>query len=359
MTEIRVPKKIMSGYLSERECRPVRITVYERLGSGWHGTGYRISYVVKGRKQEKQVILRTLRPEGFSHDFPSDRAKVFILQHELAKNIDHHIRSLDVGGYAANGRLISIGDAKEFFQIVEVAEGAPYVDDLSRILRTGKLQAPDKRRAKMLSDYLVRLHAKRFNGSAESSLSIRRRHSRDALGHGEMMMGVIDTYPRKKWIKDKELTDLICLAARFRERIKDVPFIPRRMHGDFHPANIMFKGGEFAVLDASREEFGDPADDVTTLALNYIWFAVRHTGAFRGPFKELFDIFWDNYISRTKDHLITRTAGLYFAFRGVVVIHPHFYKDQSDKVRNKMLRFVKSVLAADRFKPSKINDYLR
>ena len=35
------------------------------------------------------------------------------------------------------------------------------------------------------------------------------------------------------------------------------------MHGDFHPWNLLFREGvEFSVLDRSRGEWGEPADDV-------------------------------------------------------------------------------------------------
>jgi len=359
MTEIKIPKDLMQRYLQDKEKAPVSILTYERLGSGWHGTGYRIKYDVGGKT--KDVILRTLKPVDFSHDYASDRAKVFILQHELSGAIPKHITSIDVGGYAnaGGGELFSLGKAKEFFQIVEVAEGEPYVKDFSRILKDGRIDENDRKKAKMLSDYLVDLHDKKFEGPKEASDSIRRRHSRDAIGHGEMMLGVIDTYPKNKWISDGQLTDLICQAARFREKVKDIPFIPRRMHGDFHPANVMFKGLDFQVLDASREMYGDPADDVTTMALNYIWFAVMQRGKFDGSFSELFKVYWDNYFSRTKDKLVPRTAALYFAFRCVVVVHPVFYKDQNNNVRKKMIRFASNVLSDDHFKPSKINDYLR
>ncbi|MFC1559841.1 hypothetical protein ACFLZ2_02950 [Candidatus Margulisiibacteriota bacterium] len=357
MTEIKVPKEIMQKYLEEREGSDLSIVSYERLGSGWHGTGYRIKYDING--EIKDVILRTLRPVGFSHEYPSDRAKVFILQHEISNSIPKHIKSIDVGGYAENGELISLGKAKEFFQIVEVAEGATYVNDFTRILMSGKLEEGDRKKAELLSNYLVKLHAKKFEGLKEMAESIKRRHSRDAIGHGEMMMGVIDTYPKKSGLNAKELTELVCKAVKFREKIKDTPFVPCRMHGDFHPANIIFHGLDFQVLDASREAFGDPADDVTTMAINYLWFAVQESGKFAGPFKELFDIYWKNYFAKTKDKLIVKTAAVYFAFRAVVVIHPVFFKDQSEQVRKKMIKFTRNVLSDANFSPSKINQYLR
>jgi adenylylsulfate kinase-like enzyme len=47
-----------------------------------------------------------------------------------------------------------------------------------------------------------------------------------------------------------------------------------RMHGDFHPFNIVFDGAQPTMLDASRGVCGDPADDLTALAVNFLLFAL-------------------------------------------------------------------------------------
>lgn len=356
--EVRVPEKSMRRYLAEKEAASVRIIKYKRLGSGWHGAGYEVAYRVKGRL--KNVILRVQRPLGFSHEYAADRARVFLLQHDLSRRVPRHVRSLDVGGLAKE-KLVSIGDCKEFFQIVEKVSGQEYMKDLKMIAKRGALTSADRRKALILSNYLVSLHKEKFKGAKELSRSIHRRHTRDAVGHGEMLMGVLDTYPdRVSWLPKKATMDLVGLAVKFRERIKDRHNRLRRMHGDFHPGNIIFKNDkDFVVLDASRELWGEPADDLTTLAINYIWFAVRRKGKFAGPFAELFHIFFDNYLKKTRDRGILGIVGLFFAFRGVVVIHPTFYPEQSVLVRKKMLNFIKNVLKAERFDPRRINRYLK
>jgi len=356
--EVRIPEKSMRRYLAEKEGAPVKIVSYERLGEGWHGAGYEVAYRVTGRL--KNVILRVQRPLGFSHEYAADRARVFLLQHDLSRRVPRHVRSLDVGGLA-KGKLVSIGECKEFFQVVEKVSGREYMKDLEMIAKRGALTPADRRKALLLSNYLVSLHNKKLKGPKELARSIHRRHTRDAVGHGEMLMGVLDTYPhRVSWLPKKETIGLVDLAVKFRERIKDRHNRLRRMHGDFHPGNIIFKNDrDFVVLDASRELWGEPADDLTTLAINYIWFAVRQKGKFAGPFADLFHIFFDNYLKKTRDPGVLEITGLFFAFRGVVVIHPTFYPEQSILVRKKMLSFIKNVLKVKRFDPRRINRYLK
>lgn len=352
-------KSSIKKYLKYRERKPISALKIKRLGAGWHGEGYEITYNIGTKK--KSVILRTQRPVDFSHDFPSDRAKVFLLQHGLFCQIPKHVRSIDVCGMTSAKEIISLGKAKEFYQIVDRAEGIPYMEDLERIKKIGKLINVDESKALDLSNYLIKLHGKKFKGSKKQFLSIKKRHLRDTVGHGEMLMGVLDTYPEKiSWATKKEITELICKAVRFEQSIKNLPLELSKMHGDFHPGNIWFKKNrDFVLLDASRELWGLSADDVTTLAINYIWFALMHIGKFGGPFRELFEIFWKNYMRKTKDKSVAKTAALFFAFRGMVVAHPVFYKNQSNQVRRKIFNFINNALEDKVFDFRKINSYLR
>jgi len=204
--EVKIPESIMQKYLEEKFKQDVKILKYERLGTGWHATGYKIDCMVK--KKEHNIIIRTLRPEGFSHDYASDRAGTFLLAHELSKNVAKHTPSLDVGGYTKDGKLIFMGDCKEFFQIVELVEGKEYGKELMEIMERGSLTEEDRRKALLLSDYLVSIHKEKFEIKNEedeaAAKSIYKRHLRDCICHGEMLMGVIDTYPEKLTFTNKK-----------------------------------------------------------------------------------------------------------------------------------------------------------
>ena len=329
--EVKIEKKLMKAYLEKKFKQKIKIIEYKRLGTGWHGTGYLIRFKVKGK--ESRVVLRTLRPEGFSHDYFSDRAASFILQHELSKRVKNHLKSIDVGGYTAKGELVSIGDCKEFFQIVELVKGKEYVKDLLEIMKKGKLTKVDKDKALMLSNYLVELHKEKYNPAVSKSekkalaSSIYRRHLRDCVGHGEMLMGVIDTYPDKlTWTNRKEFAWIIGKAAELREELKDDYKRLCRIHGDYHPANVVFKGKKMIVLDASRE---------------------------------LFDIYWNNYIRKTKDYKIKKIAPIFIAFRYVVMAHPIFFDFQSNTVRRKLFNIIINTLKVKEFNPEHINKYIK
>lgn len=362
--EIKVPKDVMQNYLSKILDKKVNITSYDRLGSGWHGTGYKVSYTDGAKKNT--VILRTLRPDGFSHEYPADRARVFIHQHLHAKEVPKHIKSVDVGGFSSDGGLTSIGDCTEFFQLVEVAKGDEYIKDLEEIKKRGTLNDKHRKRIEILAKYLAGLHSTRFKKDdfgedAEAiACSLYLRHTRDCVGQGEMLYGVLDTYPKGvDWTSDEEFAKIIYEASLFRQKIRHKYHRLARMHGDIHQFNIIFsEDDELKILDSSRFIWGDPADDVTCLTMNFICFAVEQTGRFHGPFKELFEIFWKKYLELTGDEEILEIAPLFFAFRGVVVAHPVFYPDLTRAVRRKMFNFIHNTLRDDKFDLKKVESYL-
>ena len=356
LMKTKIPKDAVEKYLKKRY-KKAKILEYKKLGSGWHGSGYKITARIDNRI--KAFILRTKNNINFSYDYSSDRAASFMLSHQLANRTPKHIKSLDVVGIAKNKNTVSVGNCHEFFQLVEPAKGKEYMEDLKRIKNKNRLEKNDKEKALTLSDYLVKLHKIKFKGNKEIAASVYKRHLRDCIGSGEMLIGVFDTYPDKiSFAKEKEVTDIIKKSVELREKLKYNCQRLCRIHGDFHPGNILWDKKGLIVMDASRELYGDPADDLTSMAINYIWFSLMHKGNFSGYFKELFDIFWGNYIRKTKDYEINKIAPLFFSFRGIVVAHPLFYKDQTNETRRKIFNFINNILDGKRFDCKKINSYI-
>ncbi len=132
-------------------------------------------------------------------------------------------------------------------------------------------------------------------------------------------------------------------------------------HGDFHPWNVLFMddtGADFMVLDRSRGEFGEAADDVAAMSINYIFYALQERSDFDGPFKELFEIFWREYLETSGDGDIMTVIQPFYAWRGLVVASPIWYPNLTDDIRHKLFNFILNVLAADKFSPSGIAEYL-
>ncbi|HYI85630.1 MAG TPA: phosphotransferase [Burkholderiales bacterium] len=344
----------LAAYLRAVHGRAVRDVRVSPLGGGRQGDkgyGYgiplRIDYVLQD--EPRRAVIETVRPGPFGHEHMADRAQSLLWAHGAFGRLPRHVPSLDVGAVRAGGELVPLGSAEELFMLAEFVDGAEYADDLLK-LRSGQSLAPlDEARADALCDYLVEIH--RVAGP-DPGLYVRR--IRELLGHGECIFGVNDSYP-EGWDLLKKIEHQ-CIDWRWKLRGKTHRL--RQVHGDFHPWNILFRGGrDFSVLDRSRGEWGEPADDVACLALNYLFFSLQRSGRLEGAFERLWRRFWERYLERSGDRELLEVVAPFLAFRALVMANPLWYPALGAGVRRQLFNFMSSVLAAPAFDPALANEY--
>lgn len=317
-----------------------------------YGTPVRIDYEMDGRR--RRAVLHTMSPGPFGHEHMADRAQILLWEHGAFNRLAQHVQSLDVGGFAIPGGLLSLGKVDEFFLLTDYVEGAGYFLDLARLQDTGELKDLDLARADALCDYLVAIHKVR---GPDPSLYVR--HLRELVGHGECIMGITDSYPLDHpYLTPRLLEAIEHLCVRWRWRLKAFSHRLRQTHGDFHPWNILFRNGvDFSLLDRSRGEYGDPANDVSSLTLNYVFFSLQRSGRLEGALADLFHRFWNRYLEKSDDLEILNVIAPFYAFRGLVMASPLWYPNLTIAVRQKLFAFIRSVLEAERFDPALVNQY--
>ena len=327
---------------------------FRPLGVGVHGTGFLVE--VKTGRWVKSYVLKDLSPQDLGHDHPSDRAQVFLLALDEYGLLPNHVKAIDVLSLMPNKSLMSVGGGKEYFLLMERAKGVDYFNDLEGMKDKDKLGDLDIERIKAMTTYLSEIHSVKRN-----SQTLYFRKIRDIIGHGECLMGVFDTYPEGT-LGYGEMAEIEKMCVDWRAKLKPMSHRLSQIHGDFHPGNIWFAsedagGTEFVLLDRSRGAYGDPADDVTALSINYIFFSLKYHGEVRGAYLEGFNLFFEDYIIKSKEAELFEVLAPFFAFRGAVVANPLFYPDVSMSIRNKIFRFVRKVLSGDKFKVSRVNEY--
>jgi aminoglycoside phosphotransferase (APT) family kinase protein len=303
-----------------------------------------------GGAPRRLVLSRTRPTQGFGHDYPADRAWQALYAHTAYNSFPRHVRSLDVGFRRASGALVSAGDAAEFFQLVEWADGQLYWLDLDRLL-SHPLRELDRERARALARFLADAHADK-----RDEPTLYQRRIRELVGHGECLMGILDSYPHPFPLlpaADCEEIERGCVSWRWRLRGRAHRL--SRVHGDFHPWNLLFREGEeFSVLDRSRGEWGEPADDVSALAINYLFFGLRRSAATGAtgaaePLLTLFGDFLDTYLARSADRELLEVLPPFFAFRALVIAHPRWYPSLADRTRAALVDFARAMAGPEPF----------
>ncbi|HSE62367.1 MAG TPA: phosphotransferase [Thermoanaerobaculia bacterium] len=323
---------------------------------GVKGGGYGVPQLVRWRSGdiERRYVLETVRPGGFGHEDRADRAALVLRAFDDYGELPKHVRAVDAGAFSKSNGLVALAGAGEFFLLTEFVEGEPYARDLERIAGRDRLEPLDSDRALALADYLAAIHREPIVHETWY-----RRRLRELAGSGECIAGIADSYPGSGFPDAAYLERVEALVLRWRYRLRDRAERLRRIHGDFHPWNILFREGtNFTALDRSRGRYGEPADDVAALAINWLFFALRGRGGFLGPFADLFHLFWNRYRDASGDEELAGVIAPHFAFRALVLANPLWYPAEADATRRALLRFVVGVLGRDRFDPAEIDELL-
>jgi len=307
---------------------------------------------------ERTVVFRTATSNAFGHDRRADRAEEQLLAFDDSRLVPDHVRALDVGAVQRGGRLVSLRDTGEFYLLSDWAPGTVYADDLRRIAGDGTVREGDLARAEALARWAARLHASRIADPDRY-----RRAVRDLVGHGEGIFGMVDGYGADVPAAPPERLRAIeerCLAWRWRLRGREGRL--SRTHGDFHPFNAVFREGggtSFTMLDASRGCAGDPADDVTAMAVNYVFFAAPRPQAWDEGLSRLWWLFWSAYLEESGDRELPEVVAPWLAWRCLVVASPRFYPRLPAEARDRMLRLAEAALDARAFDPAAAGELFR
>jgi hypothetical protein len=316
-----------------------------------YGNPLRLDFQVNGGR--RKAVLHTMSRGPFGHERMADRARILLWEHEAFNRLPHHARSLDAGAVLQSGEVLSLGGLEEICSLTEYVEGAGYFLDLERIRDTDAFSDLDLARADALCDYLVEIHRVQSN---EAGLYTRR--IRELVGDGECIMGLADSYPPHPILTPALLEEIERRCVQWRWRLKNRVHRLCQVHGDFHPWNILFGAGtDFRLLDRSRGEYGDAADDATCLSINYLFFSLQRHGRLEGKLELLFRRFWDRYLEQSSDQELLEVAAPFFVFRGLVLASPVWYPHLEDRTRWQLVRFMMAVLEHDAFDPAKVNDY--
>ena len=317
-----------------------------------YGKAIKVTYEKDGR--EDHMVFSTMRGDRYGHQFYWDRAAILMFENDTGARMEKHVRPQGLGYIDEDGHLVPVKKPKEFFIVNELAEGKPYFVDLERI-KKGDVYPRDKERAREFARWLARVHAQK-----QDAPDIYLRRVRQLIGDSECIWGLIDAYPypyehfppERFQQLERNLVDWRWKLRKYTKRLAVT-------HGDFHPWNVLIRpDGDFSVLDRSRGEWGEPADDISAMTSNYFLYGLYQKQRLSGDFEELYMALWDEYLEQTGDEEILEVIAPFYVFRSLVIANPEWYPNHPIEVRQGLLRFLENVLTEERFDYRTINKYL-
>ncbi|HIQ13042.1 MAG TPA: aminoglycoside phosphotransferase family protein [Thermoprotei archaeon] len=340
-----IPRDYIEAYFKELipNAREIKIVGREDRDVKGYGYGEPITVMVDVDGEVKKYVISTVKEDRFGHEYISDRAGEILWSYKAFNNLPNHVRAVDVGYISSEGRLNSVKDFDEFFIVTEYVEGRLYKDFLFEISGFDRPRKVDEEVVDKLVEYLYMIHRNKPN--VDPWLYIRR--IRDLIGDGECIMGLIDSYLWSgKEVIDKEfLEEVEVKSVRWRWKLRSYMDRLSIVHGDFHPWNIIIDGDlNITVLDRSRGDYGEPADDVAALTINYIFISLLTRGRFEDPYRWLYKRFIKRYIDLTGDHNLLNVIQPFYTWRALVVANPIWYPDIDPEIRMKILRFASEIL---------------
>jgi len=353
----------LTRYLSERSRAPVHIEAVRQLGGEATGEaalkqfGYGRPFFVSYRTgdREERVVFHHIRRNAFGRERADDRVAAVWLDFNTFNRLPYHVPALDMVMQTGKGKMTSIESAQELLLVTAFRPGHTYANDLMRIQEEGGAGPLDMERAEKLAACLAEIH-----GVQHDDPILWRRRLRDLIGHGEGIMGLTDSYPKDvPSVNESELRAIEEEANRWRWRLKPMSHRLSQVHGDFHPFNVLFEEGTtIHLLDRSRGEWGEPADDVSCMSINYLFFSLQRSGRLEGAFDELHQGFWDRYLQLRPDRELLQVIQPWFAWRALVLASPVWYPTISEEVRKRILNFARRVMSAESYDYQQVNQYL-
>jgi hypothetical protein len=302
------------------------------------------------------LVFHLAASNGYGHDRRADRAGSQLLAWDSFSLLPSHARALDIGAVADDGSLLPLSRAGEFYLLTEWAPGLVYAEDLRRISAHGACAPIDLQRLDALTDWLLEVHQR--PGTSPHAYT---RAWRDLVGSGEGIAGIVDGFGTGvPGAPASRLASIEASCLTWRQHHKHRVERLRRTHGDAHPFNILFEAGSSSPtwLDTSRGSEGEAADDVTCLAINFLFFGLEHRARWSAGLGQLWHRFWQRYLA-LGDRGVLDVAAPFLAWRALVLCNPAWYPKLGAADRDRLLRFVEKALAAESFDPFSCADVMR
>jgi thiamine kinase-like enzyme len=345
MSEINLP--LFSKLVSEKLGQKVNFTNIEKIGSGYHSDGFKVT-----AEDGRSFFLKYVRSHDLGFEFPERQIMSLMVSNSMGQRASNDPASVGVVVLNRNEELIlpDITDSTKVYHLQEFGgTGTSYSAILEKNINKKSVDEEDKKQLSAIADFLLKVHSVKHHSKNKAQLdAVYNDGLRNVLTNPELSIMVLSEFPADYKILDlegqKEIISLMYENIKYWTNRSDRL---TALHGDFWGANIFFKeDGNIFVIDFSRIPWGDPGIDVGWFIAQFLW-NYHSTG--NNYFKELTEAWLNIYEEKSGDKEIRKAIALVVGWTGIVQIYPRWFPGLDEKMGKKFIGHIKNILKNKEF----------
>jgi thiamine kinase-like enzyme len=345
MSKINLNK--FSKLLSEKIGKKTIFSKIEKVGSGYHSDGFKLT-----ASNGKKYFLKYVRSHDLGFEFPERQIMSLMTSNGMGKRTKNN--PAPIGIIIQNKKeefiLPEITVDTKVYHLQEFAgNGTSYSSIISEKINKKVVDKEDKKQLNAIADALIKIHSVKHSSKNKKELrAIYDDSLRNMLTHPELSMTLLSDFPENHKILDingqKEIISLMY------ENIKNCMGRYDRLtaiHGDFWGTNIFFKDdGKLFIIDFSRIPWGDPAIDVGWFISEFLW---NYHSTKNTYFKYLIEEWFRIYERKTGDKEIRKFMPLVIGWLGIVRIFPRWFPNNDIQTAKRYIGHIKKILRKKEF----------
>ncbi len=337
----------ISALISQKLNRPVDLIAIEKVGSGYHSDGFKLT-----ARDGQQFFLKRVKSHDLGFETPERKVMSLLVSNGM------HRRSgltpqpigviLDNGDEA--GIIPEVTEDTAIYHVQEFEpEGVSYWSQLGERKQKITVDETDLAELEKITDYITTLHTVSHPSQDPERLkSVYNDGLRNVLINPELTVMLLhDFTDDHALLPARDHGEYVGLMLNLIHKWKNRSDRLAALHGDFWGANVFFKpDGSLWVIDYSRIAWGDRGIDVGWWLSQYLWFYHETQNPY---FKELGETFLEIYIAKSGDAEIRDAVALVLGLMGIIYITPRFYPNLDPIIGRRFFDVIQTILREQRF----------
>lgn len=339
---------VLSELVSLKTGEVVEFVGAEKIGTGFHSNGYRLTDA-----NGKRYFLKDVKSNNLGFEYTERQVMSLLVSNGMAERAGGE-NPRPIGVLVVNedqGTILpSITHDTKVFHIQEYGgTGKSYSTILEESIHKTCVDEEDRMLLSDIADALLKIHSVQHPSPDPAERNaVYNDGIRSILLQPELSLMVLLEFPKDYQILDfKGQKEMVSLMY---DNLQDWQWRGDRLtalHGDFWGANIFFRDdGSIFIIDFSRIPWGDPAIDVGWFISQMIWY-YHATG--NRYFRDLADTWLQIYEEKSGDSELKSAITLAIGWVGIVQIYPKFFPDIDIELGKRFIEHIMHILRKKEF----------